>query len=114
MSNRFPRLSRCLALLLVVCGALGALGCLWWQSVRGSGVSFLPRMSLGEWIVYPCPPQGASHPQMELGTAFRCGFVLKQPIGEASLQVAGFHRYTVSLNGQTLGAPVKRGRNWKE
>src|SRR6266478_6172760 len=70
MSNRFAGRTRPLALLLVVCGALGGIGCLWWDSVRRSDVNFLPRMSPAEWIVYPSPVQGVTHPRIELGTVF--------------------------------------------
>src|SRR5205823_6530471 len=114
MSNRFSAIARPLAAVLVLSGALGSLGWLSWNAVRRSDFNFLPRMGAAEWILYPSPEQGKPHPRVEFATVFRCGFVLEKTPTQAAMRVAGFHRYTVSINGQAMEAPLGRGRNWKQ
>src|SRR5436190_2159839 len=114
MNNRFSAFAPRLALGLVLSSALGSAIWLWWSTVRSRDINFLPRISPAEWVVYPCPPQGGTHPKLELGTVFRSGFLLDKPPTQGSLRVAGFHRYTVSINGQPVEGPLRQGRNWKE
>jgi Flp pilus assembly protein TadD/4-amino-4-deoxy-L-arabinose transferase-like glycosyltransferase len=101
--------------LLLVCGsALAALLWLGWSGARRPDVNFLPRRGPAEWIVYPTPPQGTTHLRVELSTTFRHEFGLDRPPTEASLRVAAFHRYNITLNGVTLGPPTEPGANWKQ
>jgi Flp pilus assembly protein TadD len=105
---------RRLGALLLVVGVVGALGWLWLGSTRRADLVFLPRFGGAEWIMYPAPAQGGTHQRVELSTAFRCGFVLSQASSQASLQVAGFHRYSMTLNGHELSAAGEYARNWKK
>jgi tetratricopeptide (TPR) repeat protein len=105
---------RRLGVFLLVAGVVGALAWLWLGSTRRSDVVFLPRFNGAEWIMYPAPAQGGTHQRVELSTEFRCGFVLSQAPSQASLHLAAFHHYSVTLNGQELTAPSDHGRNWKE
>jgi tetratricopeptide (TPR) repeat protein len=100
--------------LLLVVGVVGALAWLWLGTIRRSETVFLPRFSGAEWIMYPASAQGGTHQRVELSTAFRCGFVLSQPPSQASLQVAGFSHYSITLNGVELSATAEHGRNWKQ
>ena len=101
-------------MLLVLGGALVALVWLWWNAIGRADTSFLPVRWPADWIVYPTPPQGTTHPRVELSTAFRREFSLDAVPTEASMQVAGFHRYAVSLNDIALEAPANPGANWKQ
>jgi hypothetical protein len=113
MVNRFPSPAPTLAVLLAAGSALGGLGWLWWSSDRRGDINFLPKRTPAEWIVYPSAADAVSHPRLETGAAFRRSFALAQAPAEAVLSVAGFYRYTVSINGNTPGAPMASGKNWK-
>ena len=113
MANRFPSLAPALAVLLAAGSALGGLGWLWWSSAQRGDVNFLPKRTPAEWIVYPSAADAVSHLRLETSTAFRRPFALEQAPAAAVLSVAGFHRYTVSINGIAPGAPIASGENWK-
>jgi Flp pilus assembly protein TadD len=49
-----------------------------------------------------------------MDTLFRTAFLLDKAPARATIRVAGFHRYSLSLNGVSLTQPLRRGRNWKE
>lgn len=102
-----------LALGLVIVGVAGALAGLWWASTGRADVSFLPEMAPAEWIVYPVTPDGNSQPMLELPTVFRKSFVLGSVPRNAVLRIAGFHRYTLAINGTGAGKPRQTGKNWK-
>jgi tetratricopeptide (TPR) repeat protein len=112
--SRFPGLERRLALVLVICGALGGLGWLWWGCVRQPEVYFLPRRAPAEWIIYPSGPGGAVHPRLEMNTLFRRPFTLERTPAKALLSIAGLRYYTLSINGKPAAPPVRRGLNWKQ
>jgi tetratricopeptide (TPR) repeat protein len=124
MSNSFvariPRALRSLplesrlALALVVCSALGGFGWLWWSAVKRSEVNFLPSLAGAEWIIYPKAAEGKIHPRLRLGTVFRRTFVLNEVPDQSSLGVAGFHEYSIVLNGEVLTKLEHRGTSWKE
>jgi tetratricopeptide (TPR) repeat protein len=101
-------------LLIVFFAAAGALVWLWWTCVNRPDISFLPGRGSAEWIRYPTPAQGSSHPRIELNTAFRYRFTLSQVPRQASLRVAGFRRYAIALNGIQLGMPAERVAIWKQ
>jgi hypothetical protein len=111
MVNRFPRLARGGALLLVVASALGWL---WYCAVRRSDINFLPRRAPAKWIVYPSDPDATAHPQLETSTVFQRSFTLHQAPAGAALAIAGFHRYTLTINGAAPRPPLRTGRDWKE
>ena len=102
-----------LALGLVIIGAAGALAGLWWTSTWRADVNFLPAMTPAEWIVFPITPDGDSHRRLELPTAFEHSFVLDRVPSRAVLRIAGFHRYTLAINGTSLEKPAQTGINWK-
>src|SRR5438552_14926213 len=102
MSNRFPVIARHLAGVLVLSGAFGSLGWLSWNATHRNDFNFLPRMGEAEWIVYPTPAQGKPHQRVEMATVFRCGFILEKAPSQAKVEAAGFHRYTISINGKLL------------
>jgi Flp pilus assembly protein TadD len=102
-----------LALCLVIVGALGALAELWWTSSRAA-INFLPGMAPAEWIIYPTIQEAGTHPDLELPTAFENSFVLDAVPPKALLRVAGFHRYTLSVNGTSPGKPLRTGASWKQ
>ena len=95
--------------MLVVAGVLGSLGWLWRSGVRDEAISFLPRRAPGEWIVYPAAGDAASHPRLELATEFKRSFALDKAPPEAVLRVAGFRRFSISINGARLGEPLRSG-----
>lgn len=109
-----PENVRRLAVLLLVAGVVGALAWLWLGSTRRADIVFLPRFGGAEWIMYPAPVQGGTHQRVELSTVFRCGFVLNQAPAEATLQVAAYHHYSITLNGREIPASGEHGRNWKQ
>jgi Flp pilus assembly protein TadD len=102
-----------LALLLVISSALGAFGWLWWSATERAKISFLSAMPGAEWIIYPKPPDGRIQLPIELATVFTRSFVLDKVPNNATLEVAGFHKYTISLNGQNVEDPHKPGNSWK-
>ena len=102
-----------LALCLVVAGALGAVAGLWWTSTRAA-INFLPGMAPAEWIIYPVIPEVGAHPILELPTAFENSFVLGVVPHKALLRVAGFHRYTLTVNGASPKSPLRTGASWKQ
>ncbi len=110
--NPGPRL-RQLALCLVVVGALGSLAELWWTSHRAN-VNFLPGMAPAEWILYPVIPDAMAHRVVELPTTFAESFALDTVPPRALLRIAGFHRYTLAINGESPGRPLRTGTNWKQ
>ncbi len=107
-------LERRLALALVICGALGALGWLWHGCVRQPEVYFLPPHAPAEWIAYPSGARASVHPRLEMGTLFKRSFTLEQAPAKASLSIAGLRHYTLLINGQEPATLVRRGRNWKD
>ena len=114
MPNQSSRLVRRFALALVVCGALGSMGWLWWDCARRPDIYFLPRLAPAEWIIYPSGPRATVNPRLEMSTLFRRSFSLEQKPSKAFLSIAGLRHYTLSINGEPAAAPVRRGRNWKE
>ena len=102
-----------LALCLVIVGVAGALAGLWWASSRAS-VSFLPDMAPAMWIIYPVVPEADTHPLLELPTTFEHSFAIDAVPPKALLRIAGFHRYTLSVNGASPSRPLRTGRNWKQ
>jgi tetratricopeptide (TPR) repeat protein len=102
-----------LALGLVIVGATGALAGLWWTSHWRADVNFLPSMAPAEWVVYPVTPDGNSQPILELPTIFRNSFVLGSVPSKAVLRIAGFHRYTLAINGTVAERPLRHGTDWK-
>src|SRR3989442_13903580 len=114
MGNRDLGLARVSALVLVTASALGAFGWFWWSAAGRSDVSFLPRLAPAAWIVYPSTPQGRLHPDLEMATVFRRSFRLGAVPLEATVGVAGFHRYSLAINGAALPAPTATRKNWKQ
>jgi Flp pilus assembly protein TadD len=102
-----------LALLLVISSALGALGWFWWSATERTKISFLPAMAGAEWIIYPKPPEGRIQPPIELATVFTRTFVLNEVPTNPTLKVAGYHKYSINLNGQAVDNPQKPGNSWK-
>jgi len=111
---RSVRLARGFALCLVVACAIGASGCLWWSSMRQTNTCFLPQQAPAEWVVYPSAASLEARPYFELATLFKRSFTLDTASTPAMLRVAGFRRYSVSVNGSALGVPLRAGRNWKQ
>jgi tetratricopeptide (TPR) repeat protein len=102
-----------LALLLVLSSAFGAFGWFWWSAVHRSEIGFLPTRPGAEWIIYPKAAEGRIHPQIKLGTVFARSFVLEEVPENPNLKIAGFHAYSVLLNGKPLDKPQQRGKSWK-
>jgi tetratricopeptide (TPR) repeat protein len=111
--TRSKHLKAGLALSLVVIGALGAIGSLWWTSTRPS-IDFLPEMAPSAWIMYPMVPITPPHPRLELPTTFRNTFAIGAVPPEALLRIAGFHGYKLSINGASPDRPLRTGKNWKQ
>jgi tetratricopeptide (TPR) repeat protein len=101
------------ALWLVILAASGAAAGLWWTSKRAD-ISFLPELAPAHWIVYPNPPDAVGRCDLELATLFRTSFDLEKVPSQARLRVAGFHRYTLSINGTPIEKPIRTGKNWKQ
>jgi Flp pilus assembly protein TadD len=102
-----------LALGLVIVSFGGALAGLWWAGTWRADINFLPAMAPAEWIVYPVAPNVNSHRRLEFPTAFETTFDLGGVPGKALLQIAGFHRYALLINGTSPPGPVRTGTNWK-
>jgi tetratricopeptide (TPR) repeat protein len=64
--------------------------------------------------MYPAPVQGGTHQRVELSTAFRCGFVLSRAPVQATLQVAAYRHYSITLNGVEISAPGEGTLDWKQ
>src|SRR5947209_10855330 len=109
-----PGISPRLALFLFLATVGAALGWLWWNAARRSDINFLPRHTPGQWIVYPSAPDLVLRPRLEMSTVFTRTFALDQVPAHAMLSVAGFHSYTLLINGNAPGARVSQGRNWKQ
>src|SRR5437764_6740967 len=106
--------ARGLRLLIVLFGLVGALIAVWWAAVTRPELNFLPNLTPAEWIVYPTGPAGRAHPRVELSTVFRFSFALDAIPPQATIRVAGFHRYSITINGRAVSNPSRRGKNWKE
>lgn len=106
--------ARGFALLLVCSSVLGALSWLWWGATKDSGIRFLPERTGAAWIVYPNAASGSLHPSVELSTIFRRVFLMERAPAQATLSVAGFRHYSVSLNGHALDRPLRTGKSWKQ
>jgi tetratricopeptide (TPR) repeat protein len=100
------------ALGLVLAGVACALAGLWWTSNRAD-VNFLPAMPPAEWIVFPPTPEMDVHHRVELPAKFGTTFALGRVPEKALLRIAGFHRYTLAINGTTPGRPERTGTSWK-
>jgi len=112
-ADNTDRKLRHIALYLVIIGALCALVGLWWTSSRAA-VNFLPSIAPAEWIIYPVIPDANTHPVLELPTTFEDSFVLAAVPPKALLRIAGFHRYTLAVNGTSPARPLRAGTNWKQ
>jgi tetratricopeptide (TPR) repeat protein len=111
--DRNHPLLRRLALCLVIAGAVGALAGLWWTGSR-VGINFLPDMAQAKWIIYPVVPEADARRDLELPTAFEDSFVLAAIPQKTLLRIAGFHRYTLAINGASPGKPRQAGTSWKQ
>ncbi len=109
---RSPARSRA-ALLLVCASVFGAFGWLWWTSVHSSKTNFLPRQSRAEWIVSAVSPEIAPRPRVNVETDFKRTFTLQTKPAHAGIQVAGFHEYSLKVNGIAPTQSTRRGRDWK-
>jgi Tfp pilus assembly protein PilF len=98
---------------LVIIGSLCALAGLWWTSSRAA-VNFLPDMTPARWIIYPVIPDANTHPVLELATTFENSFGLDVVPPKALLRIAGFHRYTLTVNGSCPEWALRTGANWKQ
>jgi tetratricopeptide (TPR) repeat protein len=87
---------------------------LWWNCNRRPEINFLPALGLAEWIVYPTAPDMRIHPHLELPSIFKTSFDLKTVPSQALLKIAGFHRYTLLINGTLIEKPLRAGKNWKQ
>jgi tetratricopeptide (TPR) repeat protein len=103
-----------LGFLLVVCGGLSAVAWLWWGATRRESVNLLPRQDPAEWVVYPSAALSVVHKNTSLATDFWRSFTLKTVPLQATLRIAAFREYSVSLNGISIAGPIHRGRNWKQ
>ncbi|HVM51496.1 MAG TPA: hypothetical protein VMU04_25920, partial [Candidatus Acidoferrum sp.] len=106
--------ARRLALALVICGALGSFGALWWTCSRNPEVYFLPRLAPAQWITWAAVPRATLNARVELATVFRRSFTLDQAPRAATLSVAGLRRYALAVNGRPAPTPEQSARTWKQ
>jgi tetratricopeptide (TPR) repeat protein len=112
--NQLSGMARRLALALVVCGALGSIGWLWWSCVTRPDINFLPHRYPAEWIVYPSGPRGTVNPRLRMGTVFRHALSLERLPAKAVLSVCALRDYELSINGHPGPDPTQRGQSWKQ
>jgi tetratricopeptide (TPR) repeat protein len=100
---------------MVIVGAAG--GLFFWLfrlAEERPDVRFLPRPGVGEWIVYPVPPQPRAQWVVEQHTVFSHSFWLSASPGSALLRVKANTGCDITLNL----APIELARigteNWKE
>ena len=85
----------------------------WLLCTFSEGIDFLPAHQGAEWIVYPQPPETASHPVVPIAAVFRDAFTLKTPPAKAVLIVRAFKNATIAVNGQTVRDLQGADKNWK-
>src|SRR5262249_34827410 len=101
------------AFLLVIGSALAVAGWWWWSATGRADINFLPSRAPAHWILYPFPPDAMGHRNLELATTFKTSFSLTKVPTQSQLEIAGFHRYAVSLNHRLVEEAKAPSTNWK-
>jgi hypothetical protein len=84
-----------------------------WLCSRGDSVPFLPARAGAEWIIYPGPPDGNSHPQAPLWSVFRKSVTVGSVPASAFLSIRAFRRGFVIINGVPIKELSLTGDHWK-
>jgi tetratricopeptide (TPR) repeat protein len=114
LSGSRRRLQRWLAVLTVVGAIVIAWGCFWWLSQKRAEIRYLPRYNVGEWILYPVPPQPRAQWSTMRRADFSRSFVLSEDPGPALLQLRAFTDCQVYVNGATVELPQHTDADWKK
>jgi tetratricopeptide (TPR) repeat protein len=103
-----------LTALLIAAAAAGLLFWLFWLAENRSDVRYLPQPSVGEWIVYPLPPQPRAQWVIERRTVFSRSFSLLTSPGSALLRVQADTDCDLRINGAPIALAKSGTESWKE
>ena len=110
--RQFSRQSFVMVAILLL-ASLTTAGGFWWLCTRSNEIAFLPRKPGAEWIVYPKPPDTATHRAVPVRAVFRQVFTLDAASTNAALAVCAFKSIAITINGQKVGKIESAAENWK-
>ena len=110
--RQFSRQSFVMVAILLL-ASLTTAGGFWWLCTHSNEIAFLPRKPGAEWIVYPKPPDNATHRAVPVRAVFRHVFTLDATPTDAALAVCAFKSTAVTINGQKVGKIESTAENWK-
>src|SRR5262245_4269426 len=105
---------RAVAFVLAAASIFGGAFWLYWSAIGRRDINFLPPRSPADWIIYPSGPDLVIRPQVNISTVFTRKLTLQQAPQRAVLSAAGFHDYSILINGKPSGAPIRTGNTWKQ
>ena len=110
--RQFSRQSFVMVAILLL-ASLTTAGGFWWLCTHSNEIAFLPRKPGAEWIVYPKPPDTATHRAVPVRAVFRQVFTLDAASTNAALAVCAFKSIAITINGQKVGKIESAAENWK-
>jgi Flp pilus assembly protein TadD len=98
---------------ILLLALLTTAGGFWWLCTRSNEIAFLPRKPGAEWIVYPKPPDTATHQAVPVRAVFQHVFTLDAAPTNAAVAVCAFKSIAVTINGQKVSKIESTAENWK-
>ncbi len=97
----------------IASGLILGLACFWWLCSQSPEIDFLGKSGPAEWILYPKPPDGATHRAAEWSAVFRRSFAMDHTPAKVMLSVRAFKRFELRINGLSVDASVASSPDWK-
>ena len=99
--------------LVFAIGAVTLLICLFWLTSRDSKTAMLASSDLGQWIIFPKPPDTTPHKAVPITALFQRSFHVDHQPASAVITLRAFRQAALIVNNRPLLLQQLSDSNWK-